>query len=477
LRPYPKNIRFWLDRKVKANLKAICVKRDYRLAISVSGSADEQAREAVKKNRAFLKLASYLLIGVTSICWSGCNKQSTDRAALPPPPVTVAKPVTKEIVEWDEYTGRTDAVQSVNITARVSGYLYNITFKAGEIVMQNDLLFVIDPRPYQAAYDQADGQLRQAEAQQKLNNLNLARADELRAKNVIAKQDYDNAVSQKSVSDAQVVAAQAALEAAQLNLGFTDIKAPVTGRIGREQVTIGNLVQADSTLLTTLVSVDPIYAYFNVDERSVLKYRELVREGKLAEPMNFAVPVYLQLENEKGFPHQGTIDFINNQFDPSTGTLQIRGIFPNANGFLVPGSFVRVRVAGSPRYPAILVTDRAIGSDQGQKFALIVGINNTVELRPLELGPVVDGLRVVRKGLTGNENVIINGLVNARPGSKVNPQQGDMNQFTTSQLELQKSVVVEPAGAGKEKPVGSPAQPGQSPSQGNQSSGAKREGG
>ncbi len=427
-------------------------------------------------NRTFFQPANYLLIGLISVCLAGCNQPSAEQTAPPPPPVTVAKPITKEIVEWDEYTGRTDAVQSVNITARVSGYLYNITFKAGEVVSQNDLLFVIDPRPYQAAYDQANGQLRQAEAQQKLNNLNLARADELRAKNVIAKQDYDNAVSQKNVSDAQVIAAQAAVESAQLNLDFTEIKAPVTGRIGREQVTVGNLVQADSTLLTTLVSVNPIYAYFNVDERSVLKYQQLVREGKLPDPTSAAVPVYLQLENEKDFPHQGTIDFINNQFDPSTGTLQVRGIFPNANGFLVPGSFVRVRVAATPRYQGILVTDRAIGSDQGQKFALIVGQNNVVELRPLELGPVVDGLRVIRKGLTGDESVIINGLVNARPGSKVNPQPGDMNQFMTAQLELQKNVTVEPAETAKEKPAGNQPRPGQSPNQGNQPSGTKQGG-
>jgi RND family efflux transporter MFP subunit len=427
-------------------------------------------------NPTFLKPASYLFIGLISLCWAACNKPNAEQATPPPPPVTIAKPITKEIVEWDEYTGRTDAVQSVNITARVSGYLYNITFKAGDVVSQNDLLFVIDPRPYQDAYDQANGQLRQAEAQQKLNNLNLARADELRAKNVIAKQDYDNSVAQKNVSDAQVIAAQAAVESAQLNLEFTEIKAPVTGRIGREQVTVGNLVQADSTLLTTLVSVNPIYAYFNVDEHSVLKYQALVREGKLPDAMSSAVPVYLQLENEKDFPHQGTIDFINNQFDPSTGTLQVRGIFPNANGFLVPGSFVRVRVAGSPRYPAILITDRAVGSDQGQKFALVVDQNNTVALRPLELGPVVDGLRVVRKGLTGNENVIINGLVNARPGSKVNPQPGDMNQFTTSQLELQKNVTVEPVSGSKEKPAGGQSRPGQSPNPGNQPSGTKEGG-
>src|SRR5260370_8903986 len=282
-------------------------------------------------NRTFLKRDRYLLNGEIRVGWAGRNQPSAQKAAHPTPPVTVSKPITKEIVEWDEYTGRTDAVQSVNTNGRVSGYLYNITFKAGDVVSQNDLLFVIDPRPYQAAYDQANGQLRQAEAQQKLNNLNLERADELRAKNVIAKQDYDNAVSQKNVTDAQVIAAQAAVEMAKLNVDFTEIKAPVSGRIGREQVTVGNLVQADSTLLTTLVSVNPIYAYFNIDERSELKYQQLAREGKLADPRSAEVPVYLQLENETGFPHQGTIDFVNNQYDPSTGTLQVRGIFPNAN--------------------------------------------------------------------------------------------------------------------------------------------------
>ena len=183
-------------------------------------------------------------------------------------------------------------------------------------------------------------------------------------------------------------------------------------------------MQADSTLLTNIVSVDPIYAYFNVDERSVLKYQQQVREGKLADARCGAVPIYLQLENEKGFPHQGSIDFVNNQFNSSTGTLQVRGLFPNANGFLIPGAFVRIRVAGSPLHPALLVTDRAVGTDQGQKYVLVVGTDNVVAVKPVELGPEVDGLRVVRNGLKGDEQVIINGIVNARPGSKVSPQAG-----------------------------------------------------
>jgi len=278
---------------------------------------------------------------------SGCNKPAPPPAP-PPPPVTIAKPIKKEIVEWDVYTGRTDAVESVDIRPRVSGYIDNVTFKAGDRVYKGDLLFVIDPRPYQAALDQAQANLRQAQANQQLQEANFARQDRLRQSGVIAKEDYDTALSNKNQAAAQVLANSAAVETAKLNLSFTQVTSPITGRISREQVTVGNLVQADSTLLTNIVSIDPIYAYFNVDERAVLNYQLLVREGKLPDARSQSVPVHLQLENERGFPHEGVIDFINNQFNPSTGTLQVRGLFPNANSFLTPGAFVRVRVAGTP---------------------------------------------------------------------------------------------------------------------------------
>jgi membrane fusion protein, multidrug efflux system len=327
-------------------------------------------------------------------------------------------------------------------------------------VNKGDLLFVIDPRPYQATLDQANAQLRQAEANQQLQEANFARQDRLRQTGVIAKEDFDTALSNKNQAGAQVLADQAAVELAKLNLTFTQVTSPIIGRIGREQVTVGNLVQADSTLLTNIVSVDPIYAYFNVDERSILKYEQQIRQGRLADARRAEVPVYLQVENEKGFPHQGVIDFINNQFNSSTGTLQLRGLFPNANGFLFPGAFVRIRVAGSPRYQALLITDRAVGTDQGTKFVLVVGAENVVALRPVELGPESDGLRVVRNGLKGDEQVIINGIVNARPGSKVTPQPGDMNQFISNQLQLQTSTKVEPASNEKEKQAQSQA-PGQ----------------
>jgi RND family efflux transporter MFP subunit len=379
-----------------------------------------------------------------------CNKQEPVQE-IPPPPVTISKPVQKEIVEWDEYTARTEAVENVNITPRVSGYIDNVTFKAGDLVNKGDLLFVIDPRPYQAAFDQAQAQERVAEADQQLQNANFARQDKLRATGVIAKEDFDTALSNKNQAAARVLAGQAAVESAQLNLTFTQITSPITGRISREQVTVGNLVQADTTLLTNIVSVDPIYAYFYVDERSVLDYEKQVRQGKLVDPRSSSVPVYLQLENESRFPHEGNIDFRSNQFDSSTGTLAARGLFPNADGILIPGGFARIRVAATPLHSALLVTDRAIGTDQGQKYVLVVGQDNIVSVKPVVLGPDVDGLRVVRSGLNGDENVIINGIVNARPGSKVSPQQGDMNQYQTNQLQLQTTHKTEPVGETKEK--------------------------
>jgi multidrug efflux system membrane fusion protein len=409
-------------------------------------------------------LASISALYAMSAALSSCHKEPPPPAP-PPPPVTIAPPVQKEIVEWDVFTGRTEAVESVNITPRVSGYIDNITFRAGDLVHKGDLLFVIDPRPYQAALDQASAQVRQAEANQQLQEANFARQDKLRQTGVIAKEDFDTALSKKNQAAAEVLADQAAVELAKLNLSFTQITSPIVGRIGREQVTVGNLVQADTTLLTNIVSVDPIYAYFNVDERSILKYQQQVRAGRLADARHAEVPVYLQVENEKGFPHQGVIDFINNQFNASTGTLQIRGLFPNANGFLFPGAFVRIRIAGTPKQKALLITDRAVGTDQGTKYVLVVGPDNVVAVRPVELGPEVDGLRVVRSGLKGDEQVIINGLVNAKPGSKVTPQPGDMSQFLSNQLDLP-TTKIEPASAGKEKTGGSEAVKAQSQASG-----------
>jgi RND family efflux transporter MFP subunit len=369
----------------------------------------------------------------------GCGQKPAAQAP-PPPTVTVAKPVKKEIVEWLYFTAQTQAVDTVSISPRVTGYIDNITFKEGDIVDFGDLLFVIDPRPYQAALDQAKAQLEQAQAQQKLNDANLERANDLLAKKVIAKQDYDTTAAQKYVGDAQVVASQAAVESAQLNLDFTLIRSPIHGRIGAQLVNRGNLVQANSTQLTTIVSIDPMYAYFYVDERSVLRYQEAVKAGKMPTAKQATLPVWLQLENEQGYPHGGVIDFINNAFDPSTGTLQLRGRFPNLDGFLLPGAFGSVRVAGSPRYEAVLVADRAIGSDQDQKYVVVVQPDGLTKYQKVQLGPIVDGLRVIQSGLQGDETVVVEGIGKVRPNSKVSAEQTDMNKFATEQLAMEPHV-------------------------------------
>ena len=377
--------------------------------------------------------ASWLALAVCAFS-TGC-KQSTQTPLPPPPPVTVGTPIRKEIVEWDEYTGRTEAIESVKVRPRVSGYIDQISFKDGQLVQPGDLLFVIDPRPYQAILEEASANLQNAEAQRQLQEANFARAERLFQTKVTSKEEYDTSVAEKNQAEAKAAQARAQVHLAQLNMDFTQVKAPVAGRLSRPLVTRGNLVQADSTELTTLVSVDPIYAYFNVDERAVQKYIKQTKRGERQDPrIQVAIPLYLQLESEEGFPHEGTTDFIDNTYNASTGTLQVRGRFRNEDGFLAPNAFVRVRMAGTPKHDAILITDRAVGTDQGQKFVLLVDDNSVVQVRPVELGPIVDGLRVVRKGLGSDDRVIINGLVNARPGSKVTVQTGDMNQSLAGQV-------------------------------------------
>src|SRR5271166_947745 len=387
--------------------------------------------KVLKSSRKLLKPAGWMAVAVC-ILSAGC-KQSTQTPAPPPPPVTVATPIRKEIVEWDEYTGRTEAVESVDVRPRVSGYIDQISFKDGQLVKPGDVLFVIDPRPYQDVLDQDKANLQSADAQRQLKVANFARAQRLFQNNVTAKEEYDTSVAQRNQAAAEFAQARASVNLAALNVEFTEVKSPIQGRISRQLVTRGNLVQTDSTVLTKVVSVDPIYAYFNVDQRTVQKYYNQIQGGQLQDPRVSAMPVYLQLEGETGFPHEGVIDFVDNTYNASTGTLQIRGRFKNDGASLYPDAFVRVRIAGTPKHDAMLITDRAIATDQGQKFVLLVDDNSVVQVRPVEPGPVVDGLRVVRNGLGPDDRVIVNGLVNARPGSKVTAQPGDMNQSLAGQ--------------------------------------------
>src|SRR5260221_148998 len=378
-----------------------------------------------------LHLCGGRLIFVALTLWvAGCDNRQ--RAANGPSPaeVTVSKPQQKEVVNWNEFTGRTAAVKLVTVTPRVSGYIVDIPFKEGDIIHKGDLLFQIDPRPYQDAYEQAVCQVQQAQAHQQLQDATVELPQRLRETRAITKEDYDTALSNKNQAAAQVVSAQSARNSAQLNLEFTHVTSPIDGRVSHQLVNIGNLVQADSTRLTTIVSIDPIYAYFSVDELAALSYQRLIREGKVASSQDGKVPVYLQLQDETGFPHEGTIDFSDNAFDSSTGTLLIRGSFPNPDGFLTPGNFVRVRVASSPKYDALLVADRAIGSDQDQSFVYVVDSKNIARLRHVKTGQLADGLRVVKSGLRPDDVVIISVTILPRmPASTDPPRKKPIEKF------------------------------------------------
>ncbi len=374
------------------------------------------------------------VFGLLSVAVAGCKKQA---AAPPPPPpsVTVAKPVAKKIVEHSEYTGRLAAIENVEVRPRVSGYITEIAFKDGALVKKGDLLFVIDPRPYQAALGQSEGQLKQAQAAQDLANRNFTRAEDLQATKVTSKSEFDQSATSKSQGEAQVATAQAAVDAAKLNLDFTRITSPIDGRVSREQVTVGNLVATDTTVLTNIVSVDPIYGYADVDERTVIAYQKMINEGEVKDARVTTIPVAVALAGEQGFPHQGAIDFVDNQINAATGTLSIRGQFANKDGSLLPGMFIRMSIPTSPEKDGLLITDRAVSSDQGQKFVYVLTADGKVDQRPVTLGPVIDGLRVVVDGLKPDDQVIISGSMKGRPGSPVKAEPGRMDQFASDEVQ------------------------------------------
>jgi len=350
------------------------------------------------------------------------------QAALPPPPlpqVTVSQPVARDVVEWDEYTGRLEAVESVEVRARVNGYLQSIHFTDGAVVQKGALLFVIDPRPYQEELNRATAALEQAMARYERTQKDFARAQQLVRSRAISQEELDTRSADQREAQEAVQAARAAVEAARLNVEFTQVRAPISGRISRQFVTEGNLVNggtAQSTLLTTIVSLDPVYGYFEVDERSYLKYSRLWRNGTRSGSREARIPVNLGLADETGFPHQGRLDFLDNRLDPNTGTMTGRAIFPNANLTLTPGLFARIRLPGSSQYGALLISDEAIGTDQTQRFAFVVIDQDTVEYRKVELGPIIDGLRVIRVGLKPEDWVIVNGVQRVRAGVKVDPR-------------------------------------------------------
>lgn len=353
--------------------------------------------------------------------------QPADAAGSPAaPPVTVANPLYREIVEWDEYPGQFKPVEAIDVRARVSGYLERIHFTDGQIVKQGDLLFTIEKRPFEIALDSARAQLAEASAQLSLANRNLKRYEKMREGNIVGEADYDDRVEAVSAGKAAVAAAQAQQEQAELDLGYTEIRAPVTGRISRHEVSAGNLIvggySGDTTLLTTIVSLDPIYFEFDVSEANYLAYQRAAERGAMPSMRDNKIDVFAKLPDEEDWPHKGTLEFLDNQVNDRSGTIRARATFPNPNRVFTPGQFGHIRVPGSEPYKAILLPETAIVTDQSQKIALVVADDGTVGVKILRVGPSYNGMRIIRKGLVPNDRVVINGLLRARPGSKVTAQ-------------------------------------------------------
>ncbi|WP_371366616.1 multidrug efflux RND transporter periplasmic adaptor subunit MexE [Pseudomonas sp. QL9] len=351
---------------------------------------------------------------------SACGKAQDTAQSMPAPKVSVAEVIEQPINEWDEFTGRLEAPESVELRPRVSGYIDKVTFREGALVKKGDLLFQIDPRPFQAEVHRLEAQLQQAKANQVRTANEASRGDRLRATNAISAELADARSAAATEARAQVAATQAELDNARLNLSFTQITAPIDGRVSRADVTAGNLVNTGETLLTTLVSTDKVYAYFDADERVYLKYMKLARSG--GPNARGASPVYLGLTGEDGFPHLGQLDFLDNQVNPATGTIRGRAVFDNKEGLYTPGLYARLKLVGSGTYPAALIKDEAVGTDLGKKFVLVVGADSKVAYRSIELGPKLEGLRIVRSGLAKGDRIVVNGLQRVRPGAQVEAQ-------------------------------------------------------
>ncbi|WP_404286032.1 efflux RND transporter periplasmic adaptor subunit [Microvirga sp. RSM25] len=343
-------------------------------------------------------------------------------APPPPPQVTVAKPLVKDIVERTDFIGRFEAIDQVDIRARVSGYLDKVHFQDGTFVKAGDLLFTIDPRPYRNELEQAQSAVTSSQVRLEFAQSDLDRAEQLRRSGNITDQVYDQRRQAFLTAKAELDRAQAALRQAQLDVEFTQIKSPLSGRISRKLVSEGNLVNANETILTNVLSLDPIQFYFDVDERSFLAFSRQTHGGTNTSANGETNEVELTLTDERLGTRKGQLDFVDNRLDSASGTIRVRAVFENKDRFLTPGLFGRVTVGASDPYKGILLPDEAIGSDQDRRVVYVVGENNIVNLKPVRIGPRIDGYRVIRDGLTGNETVVVNGLVRARPGAPITPQ-------------------------------------------------------
>ena len=363
-----------------------------------------------------LMLLSFLLL-------TACERKQTSSEGQQALSVPVANPIELELTEYADYTGRLEAVEMVDVKPRVSGYIKSIHFKEGQKVQKGDLLFVIDPRPFQAQVNRLKAQVAQAEAALKLANANKKRAERLIESRAISEEEVDIRESEAYQAKADLEAAQAELEAAELDLGFTQVIAPINGIADRHFVTLGNLVTGDLTSLTTIIPHAPIHAYYEVDERAFLRGVRAYFEGdQPGRGSGVKIPAYLGLDDETGFPHEGFIDFASNRIDPDTATITIRALFENKNEFLTPGLFARIRVPVSKKRKRILIPDTSIASDQAIRYVWVVGADNTPERRQIELGPQHENYRIIRSGLTTEDRIVTSGIQYIRPGITLNPQ-------------------------------------------------------
>jgi len=350
---------------------------------------------------------------------AGCDKKANQFVPPPPPSVTVARPAERSVTDYAEFTGTTQAVESVEIRARVEGFLQSVHFEAGAVVRKGDLLFVIDPKPFQAALAEAEANLKMAETDLKLAEDKLRRNQSLFARRAISNLELIESQSERDRDAAAIEVAKAQVRKARLNLQYTEVRAPIDGRAGRNLVDVGNLVGAgEPTLLTTVVKYDPMYVYFSVSERDLLAYQKKRETSKSSEDTD---TFEMGLADDSGYPHAGRLDFLENQLDPDTGTILVRGVFPNPDKKVFPGLFARVRVPVDVKEDALLVPEEALGMDQRGRFLLTVNDENVVEYRSVETGALLDGMRVVLQGISASDRVVVNGLQRARPGAKVSP--------------------------------------------------------
>ncbi len=361
-----------------------------------------------------------LLLGLVSL--AACS--GSDQGAPPPPTVTVAAPISRAVSDWDEYVGRFEAIDNVQVLPRVAGQIVAVRFRPGVEVRKGQPLFEIDPRPYRAAYLQARASILSASAALANSRSELARASELKSFNAVSQQEYETKVAAQRTAEANLEAARANAEARELDLSFTTVRSPINGRVSDKRVAVGDQVKANETLLTTVVSVDPIWFSFEGAESFYLKYIRQARDGERRSSRYAPNPVEVQLSDEKDYSWRGRMVFVDNALDTGSGTIRAHAVIENPNGFLVPGMFGRARLLGSGKYQAMLVPDEAILTDQTRKLIYTVGKDGKTVARPVETGPMVEGLRVIRSGLKPGERIITEGLAQMRPGMPVTVRQG-----------------------------------------------------